>query len=61
MLPKIRIDNDQHWGKIHDAAQTPGEKAIIGALMLLASDIQQVHETLSVMAVELKDRNNAEK
>ncbi len=45
-LPPIHKHDLQHWTKLHNAASTEDGKAIVGALMLVAIELEQLLEAV---------------
>lgn len=45
-LPNTRMNNHEQWQKLHDEAETKDARAIVGAAMLLAVEIQGLYDAI---------------
>ena len=45
-LPSIFRNDKQHWQKLHDQASTGDGKAIVGALMILTTSVEQLYDAI---------------
>ncbi len=48
-LPNVHMPNKEQWQRLHDSAATNDGKAIVGALMLVSSDLLVLHDILGAL------------
>lgn len=57
-LPNTHMPDKQQWQLLHDQAETDDGRAIVGAIMLLAVDIRELHDAISQAAQQPEQRSS---